>query len=80
MEETYHLLGGDLPVSLNVPETQSASVAVRSVRSRPTRYTPYGRRDGLDQSKVSILKERELEPVVLANVHESARRVEALDG
>lgn len=59
---TYHLLRADLPVLLNVPECKSA----------------HRGGDGLCETKIRILQEREFEFVILANRYQCARRIQTL--
>lgn len=60
---THHCLCADLPVSLNVPEAKGA----------------YRRRNGLRETEIGILQEREAEFVILTNGDERASCVEALE-
>ena len=59
---TCHLLRADLPVALDVPEAQGTC----------------GRRDRLSKTKVSVLQERELKLVVLADRDERSGSIQAL--
>ena len=62
MRRAHHSLRADLPVALDVPEAQGTC----------------GRRDRLSKTKVSVLQERELKLVVLADRDERSGSIQAL--
>lgn len=58
----YHLLGVDLPVALNIPETQRAC----------------DRSDRLCKTKIRVLQKREREEVILDDGNERPGRVKSI--
>ena len=61
-ERTDHLLGRDLPISLDVPKAQGTN----------------RRRDGLRQSEIRALQEAKLEFVVLTDIYQQAGCIQTL--
>jgi len=61
-ERTDHLLGRDLPISLNIPEAQGTT----------------RRRDGLRQSEIRALQEAKVKFVILTYIYQQAGRIQTL--